>query len=82
MLAGYTMLNLSGLDLNESDPQTIVGSGDKLAAAEALDTPIILCGIVLDGTPVSPAPCIAIGGSLMLGPFALTFDGDAITVTT
>lgn len=82
MLAGYTMLNLSGLDLNDSDPQTIDGAGDKLAAAEALDTPIILCGIVLDGTPVSPAPCIAIGGTLILGSFTLTFGGDAITVTT
>lgn len=82
MIAGYTMLNLSGLDLNEADPQTISGSGDKLAAAEALDTPIILCGIIIDGTTVSPAPCIAIGDTLSFGPFTLTFDGDAITVTT
>lgn len=82
MIAGYTMLDLTGIDLNESDPQTIDGIGDKLAAAEALNTPIILHGIAAAGTPVSPAPCIAIGAVLMFGPATLTFDGDAITVAT
>lgn len=81
MLAGYTMLDLTGLDLSVETVQTIDGVGDKLATAEALNTPIVAFGIVADDTPVSPAPVVAIGGTLLLGTSTLTFDGDAVTVS-
>lgn len=81
MIAGYTMLDLSGLDLNVETAQTIDGVGDKLAAAEALNTPIVVHGIVNNGTPVSPAPVIATGAVVLLGMATLTFDGDAVTVS-
>ena len=81
MLAGYTMFDLTGLDLNVETAQTIDGVGDKLAAAEALNTPIVVFGVVDDDTPLSPAPVVAIGDTVLLGASTLTFDGDAITVT-
>lgn len=81
MLAGYTMLDLSGLDLHAETAQTIDGVGAKLAAAEALNTPIIVRGVVNKGTPVSPAPVIATGTTVLLGMATLTFDGDAVTVS-
>lgn len=81
MLAGYTMLDLTGLDLDVETAQTIDGAGDRLATAEALNTPIVAFGIVSDDTPVSPAPVVAIGDTVLLGASTLTFDGDAITVT-
>lgn len=81
MLAGYTMLDLTGLDLNVSTAQTIDGIGDKLATAELLVTPIVAFGVVNDGTPVSPAPVVATGATVLLGTFTLTFDGDAVTVS-
>lgn len=81
MLAGYTMLDLTGLDLSVETAQTIDGVGDKLAAAEALNTPIVVFGVVDDDTPLSPAPVIAAGAVLTLGASTLTLDGDAITVT-
>lgn len=81
MLAGYTMLDLTGLDLNVETAQTIDGVGAKLAAAEALNTPIVVFGVVDDDTPISPAPVIAAGAVLTLGTSTLTFDGDAVTVS-
>lgn len=81
MLAGYTMLDLSGLDLNVETAQTIDGVGAKLTAAEALNTPIVVHGVVNNGTPVSPAPVIATGAIVLLGMATLTFDGDAVTVS-
>lgn len=81
MLAGYTMLDLSGLDLHVETAQTIDGVGAKLTAAEALNTPIIVYGVVNNGAPVSPAPVIATGTTVLLGMATLTFDGDAVTVS-
>jgi len=75
------MLDLTGLDLNVETAQTIDGVGAKLANAEALNTPIVVHGIVNNGTPVSPAPIVATGAVVLLGTTTLTFDGDAVTVT-
>ncbi len=81
MLAGYTLLDLSGLDLHVETAQTIDGVGAKLAATEALNTPIVVHGVVNNGTPVSPAPVIATGTTVLLGMATLTFDGDTVTVS-
>ncbi len=81
MLAGYTMLDLTGLDLNVETAQTIDGVGAKLTAAEALNTPIVVHGVVNNGTPVSPAPVIATGAVVLLGMATLTFDDDVVTVS-
>ncbi len=81
MIAGYTTLDLTGLDLNVETSQTIDGIGAKLATAEALNMPIVVHGIVNDGTPVSPSPVVATGSTVLLGLATLTFDGDAITVS-
>ncbi len=81
MLAGCTMLDLTGLDLNVETAQTIDGVGAKLAAAEALNTPIVVHGVVNNGTSVSPAPVVATGTTVLLGMATLTFDGDAVTVS-
>ena len=57
------------------------GVGAKLAAAEALNALIVVHGVVNNGTPVSPAPVIATGTTVLLGMATLTFDGDAVTVS-
>lgn len=58
MVGGYIMVDCSGLDLTETDAQSITGIWDKAVSAIASDKPIIAYGCVYGtGVPVSPVTC-------------------------
>ena len=56
MNGGYVMINATGLDLSESDPQEIAGSWDQAQKALALEKPMVFCGAAYGDAPVSPVP--------------------------
>lgn len=58
MVGGYIMVDCTGLDLTETDAQSITGIWDKAVSAIAADKPIIAHGCVYGtGVPVSPVTC-------------------------
>ena len=58
MVGGYIMVDCSGLDLTETDAQSITGIWDKAVSAIDADKPIIAHGCVYGtGVPVSPVTC-------------------------
>lgn len=58
MVGGYIMVDCSGLDLTETDAQSITGIWDKAVSAISADKPIIAHGCVYgSGVPVSPVTC-------------------------
>lgn len=56
MNGGYVMIDATGLDLSESDPQEIAGSWDQTQKALALEKPMVFCGATYGDAPVSPVP--------------------------
>lgn len=78
-------LDLTGIDLTESDPQTITGIAKRYAAALSANAPLLITGIVAGGDAMSPMFAVGSGYSIMLPIGAtLTIDptDDTITVTT
>lgn len=56
MNGGYYMLDATGLDLSETDPQEIAGSWDQAQTALAIGKPLVFCGAKYGNAPVSPVP--------------------------
>ena len=81
--ANYTPLDLTGVDLNESDPQTVAGIRDKFVAAVKVGAPIILVGLVNDGAHLAPvfSQVIVDAGILQIIGYDLALDADTDTVT-
>ena len=81
--ANYTPLDLTGVDLNESDPQTVAGIRDKFIAAVKVGAPIVLIGLVNDGAHLAPvfSQVTVDAGMLQIIGFDLALDSDADTVT-
>jgi len=58
MNGGYILVDCSGLDLTDSNEQTISGLWNKAVAAIATQKPIVASGSVYGtGKPVSPVTC-------------------------
>lgn len=58
MNGGYYMVNISGLDLTDTDPQSISGIWNDAVKAIATGKPIVAHGCVYgSGVPVSPVTC-------------------------
>lgn len=77
----YTEIDLTGIDLNESDPQSLPGITKKLSAAITTGAPILLTGVVSGTTPISPMFCVIASTSIMLPIGAtLTLDPDNDTL--
>lgn len=58
MNGGYYMVNIKGLDLTETDPQSISGIWNDAVKAIATGKPIVAHGCVYGtGVPVSPVTC-------------------------
>lgn len=51
---GYILVDASGIELTETDPQTVPGIWDKAVAAVAAGKPIVACGTTYSTAPVSP----------------------------
>lgn len=55
---GYILVDVTGLDLSDSSPQSITGIWDKAVSAMATGKPIVVGGCVYGtGVPVSPVTC-------------------------
>lgn len=55
---GYYMVDCTGIDLTETDPQSITGIWKKAVTAIATNKPIVAYGCVYGtGVPVSPVVC-------------------------
>lgn len=58
MNGGYYMVNIKGLDLTDTDPQSISGIWNDAVKAIATGKPIVAHGCVYGtGVPVSPVTC-------------------------
>ena len=58
MKGGYYLLNCKGLDLTETDPQTIAGSWNDVVTAIESGKPIVAYGCIYGtGVNVSPVTC-------------------------
>lgn len=81
----FTELDLTGIDLNESDPQDFAGITSKLTAAVSTGAPVLITGLVNDGVSISPV-FGAVAGDMILLPigFYLSIDttDDTITVAS
>ena len=78
-------LDLTGIDLSESDPQTLTGITKQYAAALSANAPLLISGLVAAGSPMSPMYGVGAGNTILLPIGAtLTIDptDDTITVTT
>lgn len=51
---GYVLVDASGIELTETDPQDVAGIWDKAVKAVAAQKPIIACGCTYSTAPVSP----------------------------
>lgn len=77
----YTEVDLTGFDMNESDPQTIPGITKTLSAAVSTGAPILLTGVVDNTTPISPMFAVVVGTTIMLPiGVALTLDPEDDTL--
>ena len=57
MNGGYFLVDVTGLDLTETDPQEMAGIWDKAVAALKTNKPIMAYGCSYGvGAPVSPVP--------------------------
>lgn len=57
MNGGYFLVDVTGLDLTETDPQEMTGIWDKAVAALKTNKPIVVYGCSYGvGVPVSPVP--------------------------
>lgn len=58
MNGGYYMVNCKGLDLTDTDPQSIAGIWNDAVTAIATGKPIVAHGCIYGtGVPVSPVTC-------------------------
>lgn len=58
MNGGYYMVNIKGLDLTDTDPQSISGIWNDAVKAIATGKPIVAHGCIYGtGVPVSPVTC-------------------------
>ena len=58
MNGGYFMVNCKGLDLTDTDPQSIAGIWNDSVTAIATGKPIVAHGCIYGtGVPVSPVTC-------------------------
>lgn len=57
MKGGYAMINCKGLELTETDPQSIDGVWEIAKKAMASGKPIIAYNCVYNDAPVSPVEC-------------------------
>ena len=57
MKGGYFMVDCAGLELYETEPQSITGIWQKAVAAMAQDKPIVAYNCTYAEAPVSPVTC-------------------------
>ena len=76
MNGGYIMLDMQGLDLTETDPQTITGIHARVTAAAGTGKPVYLTGV----EDASPIQAVITPGSS--GAFILLFLTYSATVTS
>lgn len=57
MNGGYTMINCKGLELTETDPQSIPGCWEDAKEAIAANKPIVAYNAFYAESPVSPVTC-------------------------
>lgn len=51
---GYILVDATGIELTETDPQSVTGIWDKAVAAVASQKPIVASGCTYATAPVSP----------------------------
>ncbi len=56
MNGGYIMVNCTGLNLSETDPQSISGIWNEAKKAIAANKPIVAYGAIYGSADVSPVP--------------------------
>lgn len=75
--SGYIMVDATGLDVSDTEAQTVGGLYSRLEAALATGKMIMLCGMVNGDATVSPTPCACTLGAAA----TITLSGFAATVT-
>lgn len=81
--ASFTELDLTGIDLNVGDPQTLTGITARLAAVVSAKTPIVVTGLVNDDTSFTPMYVVVAGDTIILpigGYLTVDTTDDTITV--
>lgn len=79
----FTELDLTGIDLNESDPQSSAGITSKLTAAVSTGAPVLVTGLVNDSVPFSPMFVVVASDTIILpigGYLTVDTTDDTITV--
>ena len=83
--AVFTELDLTGIDLNESDPQDCAGITSKLTAAVSIGAPVLVSGLVNDEVSFSPMYVVVAGDTIILpigGYLTVDTTDDTITVAS
>lgn len=57
MKGGYILVDCTGLELYETDPQSITGIWEKAVTAIKQNKPIMACNCTYAEAPVTPVPC-------------------------
>ena len=86
-MPGYIMVDATGLDISDTEAQTVTGLYDKAVAALGTGKEIIFTGMDNNGAELSPTPVICTTGVSgvtinMTGFLAVVASNDTVTPVT